>query len=47
MTIGDKGKIRLPDVTPIPEVAWWILLVIVALTLFKFLPKAQKESPGA
>lgn len=44
MTIGDQGKVRLPDVTPIPEAVWWILLVIVALTVFKLLPKVEKES---
>ncbi len=47
LAIGDQGKIRMTDITPVPEVVWWILLTVVALTLFKLLPKAQKDSPGA
>lgn len=46
LAIGDQGKVRLTDITPVPEAVWWTLLVIVALTLFKFLPKAKQDSPS-
>jgi uncharacterized membrane protein YedE/YeeE len=41
MKIGDFGKVRLPEITGIPEVAWWAGLAVIAGILFVFLPKTR------
>jgi uncharacterized membrane protein YedE/YeeE len=44
MKIGDLGKVRLPDITGIPEYAWWIGLAVISLVLFRLLPKSGAAS---
>ena len=39
----DYGKIRLPDITGIPDLAWFVLLGIIALLLFRFIDSKSKN----
>ena len=41
LSVGAFGKIRLTDVVAIPEIAWWVVLGVVAVVLFKFLGRGQ------
>lgn len=44
LSVGTFGKIRLTDVTPIPEIVWWVVIAAGALVLFRFLE--PKKSAG-
>lgn len=34
LSVAKMGKVRLPEITPIPEVAWWALLVVMTIAIF-------------
>lgn len=38
-TIGAYGKIRLPDITGLPDYTFYIALIVLALVLFRFLDR--------
>ncbi len=38
---GNFGEVRLTEITPVPEAAWWVLLLVIGLAAFRFLPKAS------
>ena len=44
LSVGAFGKIRLTELAPIPEIAWWVVLGVVAVVLFKFLGKGQETA---
>lgn len=39
LSVGAFGKIRLTDITPVPEIVWWLVLAAGAFFLFRFLEK--------
>lgn len=41
--VGDFGKVRLSDITPIPDMVWWIILLVVAVVVFRLLDKFTKS----
>ncbi|MDF1741346.1 MAG: YeeE/YedE thiosulfate transporter family protein [Verrucomicrobiales bacterium] len=47
LSIGAMGKVRLSDVTGVPDIAWWVILVAIAAGVFylletKFKPSQEK-----
>ena len=44
--VGALGKIRLPEITGIPDSAWWLIIVGVALGAFRVLKKRPAANPG-
>ncbi len=40
LSIGSLGKVRLPDVTGVPEIVWYGALLIAAISLFRFLDRS-------
>jgi uncharacterized membrane protein YedE/YeeE len=42
LSIGQLGKVRLNDVTGIPSAIWWVLLTVVALTVFRLIERKFK-----
>lgn len=40
-SVGAYGKIRLTDVTPVPEIVWWIPIAVGAFFLFRLLGKQE------
>lgn len=43
LNVGDFGKIRFPDVTPIPDWGWFALLAVVAGGLFMWLERLARR----
>lgn len=41
------GKVRLPDITGIPEWAWFVLLTIVALAVFSWIERVERRRAAA
>ena len=41
LPVGACGKIRIPDLIPVPEIVIWGVLVVVALLLFRFLGRRE------
>ena len=41
--VGDLGKVRLSEVTPIPDMVWWIILLLMAIVVFRLLDKFTKS----
>lgn len=37
LKVGDHGKVRLPEITGIPEIVWWVVLAGIFLTVFRLL----------
>lgn len=42
LTIASFGKVRLPDITGIPDLYWLGALVLLAVTLFRFLDRTKR-----
>ena len=42
LTVGSLGKIRLPDVTTVPDLYWLGALFVLAITLFRFLDRTKR-----
>jgi len=45
LSVGAFGKIRLSEVTPLPDIVWWVALVAVALGVFRLLAHYKGEKP--
>lgn len=43
LPVASFGKVRLPDVTGIPDMVWLVALVIIAGALFKFLDRLESR----
>jgi uncharacterized membrane protein YedE/YeeE len=43
LSVGDLGKVRLSEVSSIPDVVWWIIIIAVALVVFRLLDKFAKS----
>ncbi len=39
LPVADMGKVRLPEVTGIPSMAWWVILIVIASCVFYVLEK--------
>jgi len=46
LSVAALGKVRLVDVTGIPAPVWWIVFVVVALLLFRFLERRASRPEG-
>ena len=44
LNVADLGKVRLPEVTGIPTMGWWVILVAIAGGVFYFLEKKFQPS---
>ena len=42
LTIASFGKVRLPDITGIPDLYWLGALVLLAVTLFRYLDRTKR-----
>lgn len=42
LPVGALGKLRLAEATPIPDAIWWILIAVVAVSMFTLLEKHRK-----
>ena len=45
LNVAAMGKVRLPEVTGIPSIAWWVVLVAISIAVFYWLEK--KFSPAS
>jgi hypothetical protein len=43
LNVWALGKIRLPDVTGIPDLAWFAALVVIALGVFWMLSRLERR----
>lgn len=41
LTVGSFGKVRLPDITGLPDIIWFGVLLAGAILLFRFLDQAE------
>ncbi len=41
LSVGALGKVRLPEVTHVPDIAWFALLAVVWVVLYRLLPKGS------
>ncbi len=44
LSVGALGKLRLADVTGIPDLVWWIILVPASLLVFRFLNRRERAA---
>ncbi|MEC5127448.1 YeeE/YedE thiosulfate transporter family protein [Verrucomicrobiales bacterium BCK34] len=44
LNVAAMGKVRLPDVTGIPSIAWWVILVAIAGGVFYLIEKKFRPS---
>ncbi len=44
LPVGALGKVRLPDVTGLPALAWFGLLVAIAAVVFTLIEKAERRA---
>ena len=42
--VGALGKIRLPDITPIPEWGWWVIIAGVAAVTFRAISRRERQT---
>ena len=42
LPVGALGKVRLPDVTGIPALVWFVALIAIALTVFFLIERAER-----
>jgi uncharacterized membrane protein YedE/YeeE len=49
LPVGALGKVRLPDVTGVPALVWFIALIAIALIVFFLVERAERRaaSPGS
>lgn len=45
--VGALGKVRLSEVTPIPDVVWWIILSVVVVIVFRLLGKIGRHAEAS
>lgn len=41
LSVGAMGKMRLPDATGIPDLAWWVILIPISLVVFRLIGKRE------
>ena len=46
LPVGDFGKQRLPDITPLPDLAWYAIVAAFAAVLFLVIEKAGLDRRG-
>ena len=44
LPVAALGKVRLPDVTGVPALAWFVALLAIALTVFFFIARAERRA---
>jgi hypothetical protein len=44
LPVGALGKVRLPDVTGVPALVWFIALIAIALTVFLLIERAERRA---
>jgi hypothetical protein len=44
LPVGALGKVRLPDVTGVPALVWFIALIVIALTVFFLIERAERRT---
>lgn len=47
LPVGALGKVRLPDVTGIPALAWFVALIAIALTVFALVERAERRAAAS
>ena len=43
LSVGDYGKVRLTELTGVPEFAWWALLALGAAACFTWLERSASS----
>jgi uncharacterized membrane protein YedE/YeeE len=44
LPVAALGKVRLPDVTGVPALVWFIALIVIALTVFFLIERAERRT---
>lgn len=44
LPVGALGKVRLPDVTGVPALVWFVALIAIALTVFFLIERAERRT---
>ncbi len=47
LPVGALGKVRLPDVTGVPALAWFVALIAIALTVFFLIERAERRAAAS
>jgi uncharacterized membrane protein YedE/YeeE len=47
LPVGALGKVRLPDVTGVPALVWFVALIAIALTVFFLIERAERRGGSA
>jgi hypothetical protein len=47
LPVAALGKVRLPDVTGVPAVVWFVALLAIALTVFFFIERAERRAAAS
>jgi uncharacterized membrane protein YedE/YeeE len=47
LPVAALGKVRLPDVTGVPALVWFVALLTIALTVFFFIERAERRAPAS
>ncbi len=45
LPVGALGKVRLPDVTGVPAIVWFVALIAIAITVFIVVEKIERRAP--
>jgi hypothetical protein len=44
LPVGALGKVRLPDVSGVPALVWFVALIAIALTVFFLIERAERKA---
>jgi uncharacterized membrane protein YedE/YeeE len=47
LPVAALGKVRLPDVTGVPALVWFVALLAIALTVFFFIERAERRAAAS
>lgn len=47
LPVAALGKVRLPDVTGVPALVWFVALLAIALTVFFFIARAERHAAAS
>lgn len=47
LPVAALGKVRLPDVTGVPALVWFVALLAIALTVFFFIARAERRAAAS
>lgn len=47
LPVGALGKVRLPDVTGVPALVWFVVLLAIALTVFFLIERAERRAAAS